>query len=91
MSVAANFPLFCVVLSFLCAAVSPLLRPKAAGYLTCALAAVCAALSGFVLAFCLKNGPVVYPLGHVPHPWGNELSFGVLEPLVCTVFSLVLL
>lgn len=92
MSFAANLPLFCIVLCLLCAVASSMLRWRAAGLLTVLLAASVAVMSAFVLALVLKTGQsVTYTMGHFPHPWGNELRFGILEPLVSGVFSLVLL
>ncbi len=92
MSFAVNLPLFCVVGSLLCAVLSTLLPAKAAKWLTRALTAAVAVCSALVLAFVLQRGePVTYTMGHYPHPWGNELCFGLLEPAVCFVFSLVLL
>lgn len=91
MSFAANLPLFSVIVSLLCAVLSSLLPEKHAGRLTRLLTLASAVMSGFVLALGLRTGNTVYTVGHFPHPWGNELSFGILEPLVCLVFSLVLL
>ncbi len=92
MSFAANFPLFCIVLALLCAVVSGVLRWRAAAILTEVMAAAVAVMSAFVLALALRTGQSTsYPMGHFPHPWGNELRFGILEPLVSGVFSLVLL
>lgn len=92
MSFAANLPLFCIVLSLLCAVVSAILRGRAAALLTELLACAVAVMSAFVLGLALRTGQsTTYLMGHYPHPWGNELSFGILEPLVSFVFSLVLL
>lgn len=34
---------------------------------------------------------VTFMMGHFPAPWGNEIRFGILEPLFCMVFSIVML
>lgn len=92
MSFAVNLPLFCIVASLLCGVLSSVLPQRAGKWLTCLLSAATAAASGLVLIFVLQRGaPVIYQMGHFPHPWGNELSFGILEPLICMLFSLVLL
>lgn len=92
MSFAVNLPLFCIVGSLICAVLSAALPGRAAKWLTRGLAAAVAVCSGLVLACILGRGePVIYTMGHYPHPWGNELSFGVLEPLVSGLFSLILL
>lgn len=92
MSFAANLPLFCIVLSLLCAVVSALLRWRAALLLTALLTCSVAVMSALVLILSLRTGQsMTYTMGHYSHPWGNELRFGILEPLVSLVFSLVLL
>ena len=92
MSFAANLPLFSIVACLLSAAVSSLLRAKAASTATKLLSAAVAAASVFVLALGLKTGAsTTYLMGHFPHPWGNELRFGILEPLLSGVFALVML
>ena len=92
MNFAANLPLFCIIASLLCSVISPVLRGKAASWLTGILAAAVAAASVPVLFLGLQTGrTTVYTMGHFPHPWGNEIRFGILEPLLCGVFALVLL
>ena len=92
MSFAANLPLFSVVGCLLASAVSAVLRAKPAAWVTRILAALVAAASVPVLLLGLKTGTAVtYTMGHFPAPWGNELRFGILEPLVSGIFALVLL
>ena len=92
MSFAANLPLFSIVACLLCSAISSLLRARAAAAVTKLLTAAVAAASVFVLALGMKSGAATtYLMGHYPHPWGNELRFGILEPLLSGIFSLVML
>jgi len=87
-----NFPLFSVVLSLMCSVVCSVIPGKAARRLSLFLTAVSAVMSACVLALTVKTGEsVTYMMGHYPHPWGNELHFGILEPLFVSVFSLVLM
>ena len=91
MSFAVNLPLFCIVLSLICAVLSAVIGERAAGILTRALSLLVAASSALVLILVLRTGQsYTYTMGHYPHPWGNELQFGILEPLISGVFSLVL-
>lgn len=92
MSFAANIPLFSIVLCLLASAVSALLRARAAAWVTRVLTALVAFGSVLVLLMGIKNGAAVtYQMGHFPAPWGNELRFGILEPLVSGIFAVVLL
>ena len=86
-----NFPLFTIILLLLSSAVTAVLRGRAARALTLSVSAAAAVLNGLVLWYGLRTGTVTeYMMGHYPHPWGNELRFGLLEPLFACVFSLVL-
>lgn len=92
MSFVSNLPLFCIIACLLCSVVSSVLSGKAAGRLTKLLSAAVFAGSCAVLALGLSSGTTTeYIMGHYPHPWGNEIRFGIAEPLLCSVFSLVLL
>lgn len=91
MSFAQNLPLFSIVACLLCSVLCWALPPKWSGRLLGLLALGLAAASGAVLAFGLKTGVnTIYTMGHYPHPWGNELRFGLLEPLLAGSFALVL-
>ena len=92
MSFVTNFPLFCLILCLLCAAISVALRGDAARRLTALLCLLVAGMNLTLLFYVNQIGEAVtYLMGHVPHPWGNELRFGLLEPLFACVFALVLL
>ena len=91
MSFFLNFPLFIIILSLMTAVTSSLLKEKAARVLTLALAAVAAVLNLLTLAYTAAEGKsFTYLMGHYPHPWGNELKFGILEPLFAAAFAAVL-
>ena len=87
-----NFPLFCIILSLICAAVSSVLRGKAARILSLCLCLSVSVMSFALCSVCVRmEGRTDYLMGHFPHPWGNELRFGPLEPFLCGMFSLIML
>lgn len=91
MSFAVNFPLLCIVLSLMCSVISSMLDGKTARYLSMALNLTVSVLSLAVLQMVFLRGePVTYYMGHFPHPWGNEIRMGLLEPLFAGIFSAVL-
>lgn len=91
MSFAANFPLFCIVLSLMCSVISSMLDGKTARYLSMALNLTVSVLCLAVVQMVrLQGEPVTYCMGHFPHPWGNEIRMGLLEPFFAAVFSVVL-
>ena len=92
MAFSVNFPLFSIVLCLLCAVVSSLLPSKAARAVSIALCAALAAGAACLASYGVSVGKATeYLMGHYPHPWGNELRFGVLEPLLVSVFAVVML
>ena len=87
-----NFPFISIILSLftgiLCAAV----KPKAAMRICFFNLIVCFCLSALTLQYCINNGSYyVYMMGHFPAPFGNEIRVGVLEALMATAFSLVMI
>ena len=92
MSFALNLPLFSIVASLLCSVVSSVLPGRWAKWLSRLLALAVAVCAALVLSRGILTGrTTVYLMGHYPHPWGNELRFGILEPLFAGAFSIVLL
>ncbi len=88
-----NIPFFSIVLFLLCAAVSLMLRHRAARMLTLLLLGTCLAFS-VVLTIQVTVPPAssfTYLMGHFPAPWGNEIRCGPLEALLATVFSFIML
>lgn len=87
-----NVPLFSIVLCFLCAVLSALLSGRAARRLSLLLCALISLGAGALLLYGMHTGvEIEYRMGHYPHPWGNELRFGIVEPLLAMLFSLVML
>lgn len=92
MGFAVNIPLFSIILCLLCAVFSSVLRARHAWRLSMTLCAAVAAGSVLLLIYGIRTGVnTVYRMGHYPHPWGNELRFGILEPLLSAVFAAVIL
>lgn len=91
MSFAFNFPLFSILASLICSVVSSMLNGKTARRLSMALTLAVSVSSLAVLQAVRRSGEaVVYLMGHYPHPWGNELQIGLVEPLFSAFFSLIL-
>lgn len=92
MDFAVNIPLFSIILCLLCAVISSLLRARTAWRVSMTLCLAVALGSAALLIYGVRTGAnTEYWMGHYPHPWGNELRFGILEPMLALVFSLVIL
>ena len=92
MEFAVNIPLFSIILCLLCAVISSLLRARTAWRVSMILCAVVASGSVVVLIYGMRaDVNTEYWMGHYPHPWGNELRFGILEPLLSLTFASVIL
>ena len=92
MSFVQNFPFFSIILSLLCAVISFVAGAKWARRLTMLLLMASIALQSAVLAFCMRNHvSYSYMMGHYPAPWGNEITAGILEPLMALLFAVVML
>ena len=91
MAFCLNFPLFLIVLSFICAAVSSVLSGRAARACSLSLTAISFAANTVLFRYAFAEASVfTYMMGHYPHPWGNELRIGPLEAFISLFFSLVL-
>lgn len=91
MSFAVNLPLFCIVASLVCSVVSSMLDGRHARRLSMTLSFCVAVASILVLQMVRLNGePITYIMGHFPHPWGNEIRMGLLEPFYSFIFAVVL-
>ena len=87
-----NFPLFCIVACLFTGVISSVLSQKAARILSWCLLSVVTLMSGAVLFYTVATGgSFTYMMGHFPAPWGNEIRAGVLEGMMATFFSLVML
>ena len=92
MSFFVNFPLFCIVGGLLCSVISSMLPARGARILSLTLTATVCTACLLLLYYVNQTGEAVtYLMGHYPHPWGNELRFGRLEPLYGAAFSAVML
>ena len=92
MELIANFPCVSILLSLMGAVCCSILPKKWARALCVLLVSAGLGLSAATLARGILTGEAVtYWMGHFPAPWGNEIRFGILEPLFATLFSLVLL
>lgn len=92
MEFTVNIPLFAAVLCLICSVVSAVLPEKAARRLCLALCGLVAIGFGLLLIYGIRaDAATTYLMGHYPHPWGNELFFGTLEPLLLCVFATVML
>ena len=93
-NVVQNFPFVTIILSLLTGIFTAALKPKAAMRLCLFNLIVCFSLSLATLMYCI-NTPgytyTIYIMGRFPAPFGNEIRFGVLETLMATAFSLVML
>lgn len=92
MSFVQNFPFFTIILCLLCAVTTFVAGDKWGRRLSVGLLVVSVALNASVLWFCASNNmSYSYMMGHYPAPWGNEIMAGVIEPLMATLFSVVML
>lgn len=87
-SFVVNFPLFIIVLSLMCAVTTSVLKGRAARMITLSLTAVSVAANICVLIYTSTlNAPVVYTMGHFSAPWGNEIRFGIVEPILTIILG----
>ncbi len=87
-----NFPFFCIVLSMATGVISSVLKPKAAKALSVILVSVSCICSFFVLIYTIQTGSAfTYMMGHFPAPFGNEIRAGVLEGVMASFFSVIML
>lgn len=91
MSFCVNLPLFCIVASLVCSVVCSVLDSRHARWISMNLSFTVAVCSLFVLKYVSSIGePVTYIMGHFPHPWGNEIRMGFLEPFFSFVFAVIM-
>lgn len=92
MSFVENFPCFSIVLCMAAGILSTPMKAKQAKCMTMGLVVLVTCLSFGTLLHVLSTGSsFVYTMGRFPAPWGNEIRAGVLEALMATIFSLVML
>lgn len=92
MSFVQNFPCFSIVLCMAAGILSTPVKGKTAKHITLTVVTLVTLMSMATLGYVASTGgSFVYTMGKYPAPWGNEIRAGVLETLLATVFSLVML
>lgn len=88
-----NFPFFCIILAMFAGIISSAMNDKWAKRVCLTMISLVLIMSLAVLYYTnfIVDGPVTYLMGHFPAPWGNEIRFGVLEALLSTFFSIIML
>ena len=82
MAFVQNLPFISIILSLFSGPLSSILNGKWAKRLNLAVIILIGIFSATVLLFVLNTGEFyTYYMGHFPAPWGNEIRFGILEPL----------
>ena len=87
-----NFPFFSIILCMFSGIISSVLDGKKARNLCFACVGTVTVLSASVLCYtAMTNQAFTYMMGHFPAPWGNEIRAGILEGVLATTFSIILL
>lgn len=87
-----NFPFFSIIICMFSGIISSVLDGKKARNVCLSCVSIVTLLSASVLFYTIKtDASFTYMMGHFPAPWGNEIRAGILEGLLATVFSVVLL
>lgn len=92
MSFIHNFPCFSIVICMVAGILSTPISGKNAKRVTLAVVSLVMIMSVSTLIYTWSTGSnFIYTMGKYPAPWGNEIRAGVLESLLATVFSMVML
>lgn len=92
MELVQNFPFFCIILCMFSAIVSFMMPGKVAKYIHIVVMTAVLVLSLYTLSYVSATGEsYTFMMGRVPAPWGNEIRIGVLETLMASVFSIIML
>ncbi len=87
-----NFPFFSIIICMFSGILSSVLAGKKARNLCFGAVGIVTVLSACVLFYTAWTGTAfTYMMGHFPAPWGNEIRAGVLEGVLATTFSIILL
>ena len=87
-----NFPFFSIIICMFSGIISSVLSGKKARNLCFGAVGIVAVLSVSVLFYTVQTGEsYTYMMGHFPAPWGNEIRAGILEGVLATTFSVILL
>lgn len=91
-SIIQNFPFFSIILSLFTGIICAAVKPKKAMWICFLNLVICFVLSLMTLMYCVNSGTYyTYMMGHWPAPFGNEIRVGILEALMATAFSLVMI
>lgn len=93
MAFVQNVPFFSIILSMFSGTISSVLPGKYARILNTIMISCVTIMSVWLLIFLCQSdiGSYTFMMGHFPAPWGNEIRAGVLEALMATFFSIVML
>lgn len=92
MALVQNFPFLTIVFSLTCGVFCAIFNGNTAKKLCVGWLVLTFIMSASVLAFTIKTGEsYVYLMGRWSAPWGNEIRVGILEALMATVFSGVMI
>ena len=92
MTLLRNVPFISVLSCMVVAVISMILRGRIAKYLSYLLsAALLAASIALCLYFTSGHESFTFSMGHFPDPWGNELRAGLLESVMASAMSLIVL
>lgn len=87
-----SIPFACILLPLGSAAVTSVMKPRAARIWATSIISIVTVLSAVMTLIYLRGAETyTYMMGHFPAPWGNEIRVGMLEALTALVFSLVML
>ena len=87
-----NFPPFSIIICLASAVISSALSGRTAKRLTIVIMSIVGLMSSAVLSYTVRTADsFVYVMGNFPAPWGNELRAGMLEGLMATFFSIIML
>ena len=87
-----NFPFFSIIICMFSGIISSVLSGKKARNLCFGAVGIVAVLSVSVLFYTVQTGEsYTYMMGHFPAAWGNEIRAGILEGVLTTTFSVILL
>ena len=92
MALLRNVPFVSILSCMVIAVISMIFRGRIAKYLSYLLsAALFAASVALCLYFVRGNESFVFTMGHFADPWGNELRAGLMESIMASAMSLIIL
>jgi len=88
-----NIPFFSIMLAMMAGIISiPVRKGKAAWYIAVVTETIVLAMSTALLVYIAGSGETItFMMGHFPAPWGNEIRAGIIEAMMATVFSAIML